>query len=190
MHAELDQANAGLTSKLLELRKQGKKLVPQVALARSIAGWESTGIVWLDELRDLTRKFPSAEDVTVRGMTISSLRGGGAMIRVTGQVRDPAVIVRMDHDLRDQFRNATSKNFREQSNKGEPSWRFETDITTRRRPAEDYLAMNSLRGLATGKKTELNTAAISKASQGGKTAPSGLPDRSSQSPMAAKGVRP
>ncbi len=143
LHADLEQKNATLTSKLLELRKQGKKLSPQFVLARSIATWESEGIVWLDELRDLTGKFPSAEDMTVRGMTISSLRGGGARIRVTGQVRDPAVIVKMDHDLRDKYRNATSTNFREQGTKGEPSWRFETVITTRRRSAEDYLAHSS-----------------------------------------------
>jgi|GEM_PF-5945600 len=140
MHAELDRANTALANKMSEYRKQAKKLAPQLALARSIAAWEAAGIVWLDELRDLTGKFPSAEDVTVRGMTISSLRGGGAMIRVTGQAKDPAIIVKMDHDLRDAYRDATSTNFREQGTKGERVWRFETVITTRRRSAKDYLA--------------------------------------------------
>jgi len=139
MHAEWDQSNMALTRRLKELNTEGKQLVPQVALVRAIAAWESAGIIWLDELRDLSQKFPSAEDVTVRGMAISSLRGGKAMIRVTCQVRDPAVIVKMDRDLRDQYRNATSTNFREQGTKGDHPWRFETVITTRRRSIKDYL---------------------------------------------------
>ncbi|MEO2049617.1 MAG: hypothetical protein ABGX16_23920 [Pirellulales bacterium] len=144
-HAEWDQSNKALTGRLNELNAEGKKLVPQVALVRSIAAWESAGIIWLDELRDLSQKFPSAEDVMVRGMAISSLRGGKAMIRVTCQVRDPAVIVKMDHDLRDKYRTATSTNFREQGTKGEHPWRFETVITTRRRSVEDYLGTLSPR---------------------------------------------
>jgi len=45
MHADRDHQNVALSKQLLELRKQRKKLAPQLALARSIATWEDAGIV-------------------------------------------------------------------------------------------------------------------------------------------------
>lgn len=142
VHAEAEDAGRKLQSELTELRKQGSQLKSPLALARSIAAWENSGVIWLDELRDLALKFPASQDVVVRGMTISSLRNSGAMIRVTGQVHVPAVVVQMDHDLRDAYRNATSTNFREQSpgRTEDDNWRFETVITTRRRSPEAYRA--------------------------------------------------
>ena len=104
---------------------------------RSIAAWNASGIIWLDELRDLSIHFPPARDVTVRGMTFSPWRQSGAQIRVNGLVRDPTVVVRMDHDLRDRYRDATSTNYNETSALGQ-NWRFDTVITTGRRSAKAY----------------------------------------------------
>lgn len=190
MHAQWDQSNEALMSKLKELNTQGKKLGPQVALVRSIATWDSAGIIWLDELRDLSQKFPSAEEVTVRGMTISSLRGGSAMIRVTCQVRDPAVIVKMDHDLRDQYRNATSTNFREQGTSGEHPWRFETVITTRRRSSNDYREMLTPRPPPPSEQpTTLEPTALDSGKSEEGVLSSGSPD-TAQGSVAVKGISP
>jgi len=189
-NSQWDQSQGALMSRLKELNTQGKKLGPQVALVRSIAAWDSAGIIWLDELRDLSQKFPSAEEVTIQGMTISSLRGGNAMIRITCQVRDPAVIAKMDHDLRDQYRNATSTNFREQGTSSEHPWRFETVITTRRRPTKDYLeAIMPRPPTLFGQPSALNTSVLDSEKSKKSVPPSDSPN-TAQSSVDVKGTTP
>ncbi|MBN1855175.1 MAG: hypothetical protein JW829_20760 [Pirellulales bacterium] len=131
----------GYVRELRRLRSTDRKLAGEVAVERSLQEWAQGDIVWLDELRDLSAKFPPAQDVIVRSMTISPRRGGGAVIHIQGSVRDPSVVGRMDLDLRiEGIRIATSTNYREQPGEGEAAldWRFETQIVTQRRPASAY----------------------------------------------------
>jgi cell division ATPase FtsA len=137
LQTERENKLLAIKSKVAEMRKDGKKLAAKVAVVRSIAAWNKSGIIWLDELRDLSIHFPPARDITVRGMTFNPLRQSGARIRVNGLVSYPSVVVRMDHDLRDRYRDATSTDYEETSASGQ-NWRFDTEITTARRSPKAY----------------------------------------------------
>ena len=139
--AKIASENEKLSHQLDQLRKEAKSSAKLVAVSKSIEAWNAGSIVWLDELRDLSLKFPPASDIKIRGMSISPLRSSGAaMIRINGTVRDPTVVVQLDHNLRDAHRNSTSTNLREQSDKegSQPSWRFETVVTTKAWTPEQY----------------------------------------------------
>jgi len=140
--AELASENQKLSEKLGKLRKEAKSSAKLVAISKSLEAWNAGVIVWLDELRDLSVKFPPAGDLTVRSMTISPSSGssGVARISINGSVRDPTVVVQLDRNLRDAHRNATSTNLREQPDKedSDPSWRFKTTIMTKARTPELY----------------------------------------------------
>jgi hypothetical protein len=141
LHAEARRENLSLYTDYKKLRKDEKELASQVAVARSIAAWEASSVVWLDELRDLSMKFPATQDLVVRAMTINPIRNGGALIRLSGQAREWSVVVQMDSDLRDPpYRDAASSNYREQSagRDSTSGLRFETQIKTRQRSAEAY----------------------------------------------------
>ena len=69
--------------------KSAEKLRADVAVIDAFAAGD---VNWLEQLYELSEKFPSAEDATVDTATFSSLTDGGGQIFLEGYVRDPAVI--------------------------------------------------------------------------------------------------
>jgi hypothetical protein len=139
---QIQTANAeveALRQQLQALREQVKKLAVEASIVNQVETWQSSSVVWLDELRDLSAKFPPPGDAVVLDFTASPNRGGGASVRLHGEVRDPAVVTELDRTLGDEFRTSLSRNFREepQEEGDDFRWRFESSITTVRRPYVD-----------------------------------------------------
>jgi Tfp pilus assembly PilM family ATPase len=133
--AELQAMRGSLT----KLTRRLEKVKEKAAVVDAIQRWDADNINWLDELYDITRRFPSGEDAMVRRITISPSRGGTSVVDMSVQVRDQDVVTRLGDQMRAAGHDVRSKRVSEQSSSNEYPWRFDTRITLRRRNTDDYL---------------------------------------------------
>jgi len=94
-----------LEGEIADLQRESKSLDKQVAAAakveqavREIEKWTGTEVVWLDELRRLCEKLPSAEDVMLTKL-ILSLSSHGGEIQIDGLARTYAAIDEIEKSL-------------------------------------------------------------------------------------------
>jgi hypothetical protein len=125
--AELDQRKDALG-------RQGR----HEDLLGAIEAWSATEIVWLDELRDLSQRFPPARDAVVLRMSLGSARGGRGAIELSGRVRESSIVAQIDRALTDEFRTVRSRRVGHQEGEKDPSWRFESSISVDPRGKEAY----------------------------------------------------
>ncbi len=123
-----------LRARLQELTDQAEQLAGTAGTVDGINAFVAGSVVWLDELRDLSTRFPPPGDAYVLDFAASPDRQGGATIRLRGRVRDPSIIADLDRNLRDAGREVLSRNFAEEavSEEVEFPWQFESLISTRR----------------------------------------------------------
>lgn len=138
LHAQAKEEIAALTDSLEKISAQVDKIQEKQTVVDSVWQWQMDSINWLDELYDLTRRFPSGRDAIIRRLAISPGRAGEGIIDLTVQVRAPEVIDQLGDQLRDEFHDVRSKGVSEQSSSGDYPWQFETRITLRKREVEDY----------------------------------------------------
>jgi hypothetical protein len=109
------------------------------AIVQAVHAWESGEIVWLDELRDLSLRLPSGRDLIVHRMTMASDRSGGGGVDLTGTVRDPQIVVRMEQSVRDEHHEVRSKRVQERDQGKGYSWVFETSMSVAGRDKQSYI---------------------------------------------------
>jgi hypothetical protein len=131
---------ARLASQLKDLEGELKKVEPDAKAWEAIQAWNQAHVVWLDELRDLSLRFPPPGTAVALDFNASPAGSGRAVIRLNGRALDPTVVAGIDRALRDEYREILSRNLREQvTSPDDPFvWRFESLINTVRRPAADY----------------------------------------------------
>ncbi len=138
--AEIDAQNAEYSARLSDLRDTLKTANQQKKVLAAVKEWQSADIAWLDELRDLSLRLPSARDLVVLRMSLSAGRRGGGSVDVQGLVRDPSVVVRMEKEIRDKNHQIRSKRVQERTRQEDYTWLFETSIGVGRREKEQYVS--------------------------------------------------
>jgi len=140
--SEVSAANDEVRRLSAELKDRDdlvKRTAGQRQLVGAIRAWESGEVVWLDEIRDLSVRFPSSRDLILLRMTMSSDRSGGGGIEFSGMVRDPLVVTRMEQNVRDQYHEVRSKRVQERDQGKGYSWVFETSMSVAGRDKDSYL---------------------------------------------------
>ena len=129
-----------LAAELKGLQATIKKRQQDAEAWEGIQAWHEANIVWLDELRDLSVRFPPPGSAVLLDFSASPNAAGGAAIRLSGKARDPAVVTALDGALRDENRSVLSRNLREQAVSSDDPflWRFESLITAQRRSVAAY----------------------------------------------------
>ncbi len=102
--AEVHADNQRLTLRLRELNETARKAVKQKERIEAVAAWQSRDVNWLDELRDLSLRFPGPRDAMLQRMSMRPSPGTGGLIDLQGLVRDPKVVVNLERQVRDDFR--------------------------------------------------------------------------------------
>ena len=135
-----EEAAAQLAADLSEIEAAIEKVQAEAEVWEDLNQWNAANVVWLDELRDLSLRFPPPGTAVVLEFSASPRGAGGADIRLSGKTIDPEVVTELDTALRDQYRSILSRNLREQSlDPDDPfQWRFESSMTTQQRPADAY----------------------------------------------------
>lgn len=95
--------NQRLAAQLKQYDDEVRKDAKTRRLVAAIRGWQQGDIIWLDELRKLSERFPPARDAMALRMQLASQSGShpGGMISFQALVRDPSLIVRLEYALRD-----------------------------------------------------------------------------------------
>jgi len=138
--ADLDTRINDQLRELKNLDELAKQAARQQQTVASLHGWETTNVIWLDELRDLSLRFPSGRDMVVLRITMSGASEGGGSILLNGLVRDPAIVVRMEGAVRDRYHVISSKRVQERVGDRSYSWHFETSMLVAKRDKSGYVS--------------------------------------------------
>ena len=138
--SEVGTTNRQLSQRLRELRETAKKASDQKRRIEAVAAWQDRDVNWLDELRDLSERFPGPRDALVLRMAMRPSSSAGGVIDMQGLLRDPKIVVNMEHLVRDGFRRVQSRRVQQRSGEEDYTWLFETAVSVAPRPAEQYVA--------------------------------------------------
>ncbi len=138
---ELDTEIAALTEKYTERQAVAKRALQQIQIAGAIRAWHSREINWLDEMRDMSVRFPSGRDMVLLRMNLSPGRGGrGGAVTFSGVARNPNILIGMEKEMRDSLHAINSSKRLQEGGPGELAWSFETSLTVAPRSARTYVA--------------------------------------------------
>ncbi len=139
--SEINTDNETLAQQIRELNETAKKAAAQNKLINAVAEWRGRDVIWLDELRDLSLRFPSSRDVVVLRMSMStSSQSGRGAIDLEGLVRDPRIVFNIEGKVRDDYRQVRSKRVQERKAEKDYTWLFETSMAVARRPSTAYVS--------------------------------------------------
>ena len=93
---------------------------------------------WLEELRDLSLRFPGPRDAVVLRMSMRPAQGDGGLIDLQGLVRDPKVVVNLERQIRDGFRAVRSRRVQQRTQEDDYTWVYETSVSVAPRRPEQY----------------------------------------------------
>lgn len=136
--SKLDQEVADLQTQLNSVGKMSEKVGRRQRVTQAIANWQADDVTWLDELRDLSIRFPDANDVVVQRMNVTPVSQGN-MVTLQLRVKDPTVVTLMEANLRDDHHRIQSKRVSEIPGAEKFGWQLDTTIWVRPHSKESYL---------------------------------------------------
>lgn len=137
--ADADEQIENLTAERRDRDDLLKLTAETTQLAEAIRDWRAGEVVWLDELRELSVRFPPGRDLVVQRMTMATDRSGGGGIDLAGTVRDPQILVRLEQDYRDSYHEIRSKRLQERDQGKGYAWVFESSMSVAGRDRDSYL---------------------------------------------------
>lgn len=136
--AAIDSQIADLESKKKGLDKHIKRIDAQQAVVAAIEEWQRGDVNWLDEMRDLSLRFPKPRDAVVLRMTLAGKPTGGGSIELEGLVRDPSVVGQMESNLRDDYHEVRTKRVQESVQGANHTWKFDSSLAVAARDKSLY----------------------------------------------------
>ena len=136
--AEVNADNQRLSVRLRDLNDTARKAVKQKERIEAVAAWKNRDVNWLEELRDLSARFPGARDAVVLRMSMRPAQGAGGLIDLQGLVRDPKVVVNLERQVRDDFRAVRSRRVQQRTQENDYTWLYETSISVTPRGPDQY----------------------------------------------------
>jgi hypothetical protein len=106
----------GLERELVQVKAEHQKVAgelqqiqPSWNVLRQTQFWEMQNILWLDELKELSVVLPNDQDLVVSQMSFTTGQTGNnprvaGTIQLSGMVRDPAVLLKLQSDLHSKGR--------------------------------------------------------------------------------------
>lgn len=158
---------AKLKGDLKKLDQSAKKAAEKETIVAAIKEWQTTDVDWLDELRDLSLRFPKPRDAVLLRMTLAGKSSGGGSIELEGLVRDPSIVNQMESSLRDDFHEVRTKRVQESVQGANHTWKFDSSLLVGVRQPDKYLSHLSPEEIASRaqRATEVKTPPTSKASK-------------------------
>jgi hypothetical protein len=138
--SDIQAENRQLAARLKDLDTTMKKVAARQKVLAAVAEWHGREIKWLEELRDLSIRFPGPRDAVVLRMSLRSSGQGVGQIDFNGLVRDPKIVANLEHLLRDEYRQVRSDRVQQRTPEGDYTSLFQTRIRVTRRPKEAYLS--------------------------------------------------
>ncbi len=128
-----------LEHQVANLQKMADKLRKSRRIAAAVHGWNADNVVWLDELRELSERFPPASEAYIQRINLSANAAAGNKIILNVRATDSAVVSQMENMLRDPYHSIDSKRVTEASGRGDEfSWNFEAVVQVAKRSRAQY----------------------------------------------------
>jgi hypothetical protein len=89
--------------------------------------WAVSNIVWLDELAELSTRFPPPSDAMLTDLRIAAHKSGGEM-QLEGLVRAPAVIDSIEQKLRNPRHRVEIRGGQQDDRQKQYDWRFKSGV--------------------------------------------------------------
>jgi hypothetical protein len=99
-----------------------------------VAAWQHTDILWLDELKELSDRFPQRSESLVRRLSAQAESNGTGVVDLSVQVKSPEVVTDLESAIRDERHSVSSKRVTELVDSEELNWSFETRVVFRPLP--------------------------------------------------------
>ncbi len=113
---------------IASLAKRANRSAELQDIVDTVTAWQRTDITWLDELKDLSDRFPERKESLVRKMTMSAADNGAGVVNLSVQVNSPEVITELESAIRDDRHSVSSKRVTEVNDSEELTWSFDTRI--------------------------------------------------------------
>jgi hypothetical protein len=139
--SQISEANAAVRDSIKKLREVERVLErtnEKKMVVDEIAAWQARDVNWLDELRDLSARFPVGRDAVVQRLTASPTEKGG-IIDLQVQVRDPAVMQQMENQLRDAYHQVRAKGATQRSEQDTYQWQTDVTVYVTQRTKQQYV---------------------------------------------------
>ncbi len=133
-----------LRGQVAQVDRMSEKIDRRQRIVSSVNAWQADDVNWLDELRDLSLRFPGPADAVVERMAVAPAAGGGNIVNLQVRVRDPAVVSMMEANLRDEYHSIRSKRVSELSGQDDFGWQFDASILVSPRQADAYRSFLAL----------------------------------------------
>ena len=127
------------------MNETARKAVKQKNRIEAIAAWKNRDVNWLEELRDLSIRFPGPRDAVVLRMSMRPSQGAGGLIDLQGLVRDPKVVVNLERQVRDDFRTVRSRRVQQRTQEDDYTWLYETSVSVAPRRPDQYAVQPAAR---------------------------------------------
>lgn len=137
--ATINAQNATLLSRVRELKTLQKQAAKQQQTIDAVRAWQAGDVLWLEELRELSMRFPPPGDALIQQMSMTGVGSGGGVIGFQGLVRDSSIVVRMEANLRDDNHIVHSTHVREGSGGPDYASRFDATVRLGRRSKTRYV---------------------------------------------------
>lgn len=135
--ADLDDVQTENQQLAADLERENQlleKLVSKTRVVDSVDQWQSTEINWLGELRELSQRFPPADQAMIQSLTMAPSVGGESLISMSVRVNDPSTISLLEASLRDEFHRVSSQRIAHSNNRPSFPFQFDTSVRVRPRP--------------------------------------------------------
>ena len=128
-----DQLDAIATKKqsLKKLALRANKAHELQDIVDAVATWQRTDITWLDELKELSDRFPQRRESLVRRLSAQAASDGTGVVDLSVQVRSPEVVTELESAIRDHRHSVSSKRVTEVADSAELNWSFEMRVVFR-----------------------------------------------------------
>jgi hypothetical protein len=138
--SEIDDTNRTLYARYKEMEPTMKRVAEQKKLYDAIRAWNERDVNWLDEMRDLSIRFPGPRDAVVLRMSMRFSSDSGGLIDLHGLVRDPKVLATMEQQVRDGKRKVRSRRIQERTLEHDYTWMYETSMAVAARSKDQYVS--------------------------------------------------
>jgi len=130
------QRLSALDKQISDLRRESagldrviKRGAQQQQAAAVVGQWVDAEVIWLDQLRYLSVRFPPPQDAVLTRLEMARSASGSAGMDLYGMVRDASLVEPMENGLRSPRHEVRTKRGQQLAGDESYPWKFDTSLT-------------------------------------------------------------
>jgi hypothetical protein len=137
--SQANKNNVALKKALDKVQKQLESMQTKMEVVDYYDKWIADDVNWLDELRELSQKFPDRSSMQVKTMTLSSGSTSDGVISMSVRAKDSSAIASLEQKVRDKDHQIRTNQLSQNEADKEFPWQFEASVMLRRRERDEFI---------------------------------------------------